>query len=208
MVVLAWGAVASVAQAQDKKFYVIGSLGIYAVSGDESVTMELSFTNSEYRLKNEYSEDGQNLRLGFGAYINETLSLEFGYVDFGDINNESTSEIVRCDSFCAVETTFSKLLLDVYDISAVYYKPLNEKVNLTFRGGITSYQWVDKDGKDIKEGVDDVKTASGTTPLLGIGAEFGDIHVELRRYDLTLTVGEYDYYTTPMVLSVGYKARF
>ncbi len=203
MVVLAWGAVASVAQAQDKKNYIIGSLGVYASSGEKNVTDYPSGDVHEH--KGRLSEDGNNFRIGFGSYVNQSLSLEFAIVDFGDF--KGTDRDTDCNNGNC-ETTLSeyKAKLDVYDVSAVFYKPLNEKANLTFRGGFANYSW-SVNGRDI-DNIDGINAADMTL-LLGVGAEFGDIHVELRSYDLTYHVtGVGEYYTTPIVLSVGYKAHF
>ncbi|MCH9843909.1 MAG: porin family protein [Alphaproteobacteria bacterium] len=210
IVVMAWGAVASVAQAQDKKNYVIGSLGIYAASGGGSVywdgpewVVREKDDNYSYReVSSNYSAVGNerdnNKRLGVGYHLNQKLSLEFAYVDFGKIRFETKGG--------GPDIQYDLLSLDVYDVSAVYYKPLGQKAKLTFRGGINSYQWVDEDGKDVKS--EDGDKSSGLGRLLGFGVEFGDIHVELRSYDLTLISSGIKFYSLPAVLSAGYKVRF
>ncbi len=199
MAIMTWGAVASVAQAQDKKNYVIGSLGVYAASGGASVHEEGPDGSSEFDLSVVSNEIDNTKRLGYGHYLNEKLSLEFAFVDFGKIQFEIKNG--RSDSEYFIYSLY------VYDISAVYHKPLNEKAKLTFRGGFNSYQWVNEDGYAIISTNVNSKS-SGTGQLLGIGVEFGDIHVELRSYDLTLISYGLDVYTLPTVLSVGYKARF
>ena len=192
MVVFGMGAFASVAQAQDKKSYVILGYGAIAASGGETIENEGGSTT-------EYTEAGGYLRLGYGYYLNENLSLELSIIDIAGINQKT--------SFGAISVESGFATLSSTEFAAVYYKPLNEKTNLTLRGGLVSYSWASAEGEAVSETGDAVY--SGTTPVLGVGIETGNWQFELAQYDFTLTLEDgTNVYTGPMVLSAGYKFRF
>ncbi len=204
ILVFGMGALASVAQAQEMKSYVILGYGVIASSGGATVTQP--YIDGTV-VTTEYSEAGGYLRLGYGYYLNETLSLEASYIDIAGINGKVTVDDSKCVNIICFSGTAEGgvAVLSTTEFAAVYYKPLNEKTNLTLRGGLVSYSW---------SGVDDVelegfKTTSGTTPVLGVGAEVGNWQFELLSYDFTLTDSEGDdIYTGPLILSAGYKFRF
>ncbi len=194
MVVLAWGAVASVAQAQDKKSYIVFGYGLVASSGGETVSKTDNFGNVTTAT---YSEPGDYLRLGYGYHLNESLSLELAHIDIAGINTE-----VMIGS-SSIEGGYASL--STTEGSLVYYKPLNEKTKLTLRGGLVSYSWTPLGEVDFTE----FNKTSGTTLLLAVGAEKGNWQFELQSYDVTLTDNDGDnLYTGPMILSAGYKFRF
>ena len=190
----------------DNDEYTRGARDIFADAFAENGRDDLDPNNAQATL-----EENGYLRLAYGKYVNEQFSVEFAStgisvkntVTFGDTDENSNDD----NSINSVDN----YSINILGISGIYYIPIGDGVNATFRGGIGSYRWLDENVQPVVEdGVG--QQYSGGTTLIGFGADIQNVHFEYRLYNLTLIDTykgqEYQLYGTASVLTVGYKFRF
>ena len=144
-------------------------------------------------------EDESYGRLAYGNHVHQKLSIEF-----------AQTQIAFQEIFNFRYVTFPDFhSITLYEATGIYYVPISDNFKFTFRGGVGSYS---------SDRTNDYRLAgaqqefSGETALIGIGADFYNVHFEYRTYDLSYSEvykgEEYKLYDGVSIFTVGYKFRF
>ena len=165
-------------------------------------------TITEYSPSVTIEEDSDFSRLTLGYQGDTAWAYELGQAELGSVTYKTAADTITYEvgvggeSYtAATEAVEVKEEVSTTDISAIYHKPLNEMMDLTFRIGLASVTFTDDD--------DDTTTGDGL--LYGIGLKVSNIRLEYQSYDIGLeTEGTPSYiiYDGASVISVGYQYNF
>ncbi len=208
---------------QFKKNYFEIDIGIFLQSGgNDDEYRRLSRAQAvDIFAKND--EDGLNaddvrasfdefgyFRMALGTHISQQFAFEFASTGIVIDTSRSFGDGVD-NSLDNSFGDFNNYSVNIIEFAGIYYIPVSDKFKFTLRAGFGFYEWFDKNSEPLPEH-EDAQQFSGDTPLLGIGADISNVHLEYRQYNLTaidVYKGEkYQLYDSVGVFTIGYKFRF